>query len=123
MKTQSSNSAIDLSQVAALREIQQPGQADFLTELIDLFLNETDTHLKALREALVNNNGVESRRLAHLLRGSSANIGARRMAALSEEMERTARTNEADKALFAQIEKEFALVREALKAERRGTPE
>ena len=41
-------SAIDLSQLDALRDIQQPGQADFVTELIDLFLDETDPHLKGV---------------------------------------------------------------------------
>src|SRR5207244_871649 len=55
-------SAIDLSQLAALREIQQPGEADFVTELIDLFLDETDSHLEALHEAVVSNNAVEMRR-------------------------------------------------------------
>jgi PAS domain S-box-containing protein len=114
-------SPIDLSQLAALREIQQPGQADFVTELIDLFLSETDLHLKTLRAAVINNDGVEVRRLAHLLKGSSANIGARSMAALYEEMENKARANGDDEPLLASIESEFAVVREALNAERRGT--
>lgn len=116
-------SPIDLSQLAALREIQQPGQPDFVTELIDLFLNETDSQLKSLREAVVNNDAVELRRLAHLLKGSSANIGARTMAALYEEMEGENRTNVESAASLARIEIEFAVVRKALEAERQGLPE
>ena len=112
---------IDLSQLAALREIQQPGQADFVTELIDLFLTETDLHLKTLRAAVIEHDEVEMRRLAHLLKGSSANIGARTMAALYEQMESKAHTNGEGMPLLASIESEFAVVREALNAERRGT--
>jgi len=114
---------IDQLQLTALREIQQPGEPDFVTELIDLFFNETDLHLKALREAVIDNDSVKLRRLAHLLKGSSANIGARTMAALYEEMEGENRTNGERAASFAKIEIEFALVREALKAERKGFPE
>ena len=40
------------------------------------------------------------------------------MAALYEDMEEKGRTNGEGAALFARIEKEFSIVREALKAER-----
>ncbi len=116
-------SVIDQAQLAGLREIQQPGESDLVTELIDLFLNESASQLKALREAVINNDTVELRRLAHLLKGSSANIGARSMADLYEEMEGPDRPNGEGVALFARIEKEFAVVSEALRAERRGNPQ
>ena len=116
-------SVIDQAQLASLREIQQPGESDFVTELIDLFLNETDSHFESLREAVINNDAVEIRRLAHLLKGSSANIGARRMSALCEDLEGKDGTNGEGPALFARIEKELVVVREALTAERRGIQE
>ncbi|MCU1267241.1 MAG: putative Histidine kinase (modular protein) [Acidobacteria bacterium] len=119
----SRSSAIDPSQLAALREIQQPGQPDFVTELIDLFLEETETHLEALRQASANNDATEVRRLAHLLKGSSANIGARKIAALYAEMEGNVQTNGEGTRLLARIEMEFAAVRKALQAERKGSPE
>ena len=72
----------------SLRKLQQPGEPDFVVELIELFLHETAANLKALRSALLRNNATEARRLAHLMKGSSANMGASRMAALYEELER-----------------------------------
>jgi HPt (histidine-containing phosphotransfer) domain-containing protein len=72
-----------------LRKLQQPGEPDFVGELIDLFLHDTAANLRALRAASLRNNATEVRRLAHLMKGSSANIGASRMAALYEELERT----------------------------------
>jgi HPt (histidine-containing phosphotransfer) domain-containing protein len=110
---------IDQAQLASLREIQQP---DFMTELIDLFLNEATSHLKVLREALIRDDAVEIQRVAHRLKGSSANMGATQMAALSEELEGKDPAKDARK-LLAQLENEFALVREALKAERKETKE
>jgi HPt (histidine-containing phosphotransfer) domain-containing protein len=66
---------IDQAQLASLREIQQPGAADLVTELIDLFLNEAASDLKALHDAIVIADAVEIKRLTHRLKGSSANIG------------------------------------------------
>jgi len=108
--------SIDQTQLASLREIQRPGATDFLAELIDLYLRETTLHLKSLHEALIRNDSVEMRRVAHCLKGSSANIGATRLAALSEELESQDAAGDT-KALLEQLENEFELVREALEAE------
>jgi CheY-like chemotaxis protein/HPt (histidine-containing phosphotransfer) domain-containing protein len=113
---------IDQAQVARLRELQPPGEADFLTELIDLFHNEAASHLKALDEALMRNDAAGIQRVAHSLRGSTTNIGAMQMAALSEELESRDPAKDA-REILAQLEKEFELVREALKAERKETRE
>jgi CheY-like chemotaxis protein/HPt (histidine-containing phosphotransfer) domain-containing protein len=110
---------IDQVQLASLREIRQPG-VDFVTELIDLFLNEATSHLKALHEAVMKHDAVEIQRMAHRLKGSSANMGATQMAALSEELESKDPAKDAG-GLVAQLETEFVLVSEALKAERKET--
>ena len=115
--------AIDHRQLAALRQIKQPGTADFVTELIDLYMNETTSGLAALHGAFVTSDAGEVLRLAHRLRGSSANIGAPRMAALYGEMEKMARTQTFDSALLPAIEIEFAIVQKALSAERYGMRE
>ena len=113
-------SVIDQAQVTSLRGLQQPGEADFVTELIDLFLNEATSQLKALQEALVKDDAVEIQRVAHRLKGSSASMGAMQMAALFEELE-SKDPGKNVKDLLAQLENEFVLVREALKAERKET--
>jgi PAS domain S-box-containing protein len=112
-------SVVDLSVLAGHREIQQPGQADFVTELIDLFLKDTILHLKILRGAVSKNDDDELRRVAHLLKGGSANIGAARMTALYEQLETKKLASGEAATLVSEIENEFEGVREALEAERR----
>ena len=112
-------SVIDQAQLASLRAIQQPGEPDFVTELIDLFLHEAASDFQVLRDALLRVDALEIQRVAHRLKGSSANMGATQMAALSEELESKDPAKDASE-LLAQLENEFELVREALKAERKG---
>lgn len=87
MTSNNDNLSIDLSVLASFREIEQPDEPDFVTELIDLFLSDTTSQIKLLRVAAVANDVNELRRLAHLLKGSSGNIGAKRMATLCEALE------------------------------------
>jgi PAS domain S-box-containing protein len=111
---------IDQSQLASLRALQEPGQADFVTELIDLFVTDTVSLLKVLHEAVASNDVTEISRVAHFLKGSSANIGAEEMAALYEQLEGKDRANGNAEALLKRLDQEFELVREALNGERRG---
>ncbi len=112
-------STLDPSVLGAYREMQQPGEPDFVTELIDLFLDDTTSHLKELRAAVSKNNGDEIRRVAHLLKGSSGNVGAGSMATLLKELEEQRDLDNGDAlTLLARIEIEFELVREALETER-----
>lgn len=109
---------IDLSVLASLRDFQQPGEADFVTELIDLFLSDTTTQIEFLRIAVATNDVNERRRLAHLLKGSSANMGARRMAELYEAMEKNVLADSTAHSQFMMLEHEFEQVGKVLNAER-----
>lgn len=115
--------AISLAVLEGLKKLQQPGEPDFVTELIDLFLHDTASQLEVLRAAVASNNQPEVRRLAHLMKGSSANIGAGRLADLYEELEakdldlRTAGSD--GQTLLRKLEDEFRQVTEAFKAQRR----
>jgi HPt (histidine-containing phosphotransfer) domain-containing protein len=115
-------STIDFSQLAALRLIRKPERPNLFTELIDLFLNEATSDLKALHKALMTGDADEIQRVAHRLKGSSANIGATQLAALSEELESGDPAKDATE-LMTKLDNEFELVREALKAERKETEE
>ena len=116
----SSGGVIDQAQLAILRGIQGPGESDWVTEVIDLFLKDAASRLEALREGLRRDDAVEVHRVAHLLKGSSASMGATRMATLSGELENDDSAGGA-KELMAQLDSELVLVREALKAERKET--
>jgi HPt (histidine-containing phosphotransfer) domain-containing protein len=110
---------IDQAQIAVLKAIQPPGDADFFSELIDLFLDETESHLKVLHAAGLRNDATEIRQVAHLLKGSSANIGASQMAALCLELELKNKANGDTGSLLAKLDQEFELVRAALDDERK----
>lgn len=108
---------IDQTHLTSLRGIKTPGEADFVGELIDLFLGEAAANIAALRAAQATADEGEVRRILHRLKGSCGNIGAVRMATFLAGVERT------DKALrsenfVSQIETEFRLVQKALAKER-----
>lgn len=113
---------ISLAVLEGLRKFQQTGEADFITELIDLFLTDTAVQLASLRVAVSNDNVPEVRRLAHLVKGSSGNIGAGGMAELCQEMETRYRGTCAhesyDQTLLVKLEDEFRQVSQAFKAQR-----
>ena len=110
-------STLDPSVLGAYREIQQPGKPDFVIELIDLFLVDTTSHLTVLRSAVSKNDALAIRRVAHLLKGSSGNVGAGTLSTLYKELEQQ-RDLDTEHALtlLARIEIEFELVREALES-------
>lgn len=110
--------SIDLSVLASLRGFQQAGEPDFVTELIDLFLRDTTWQIELLRKAVVNNDVNEFRRLAHLVKGSSGNIGAKKLATLCEAMENNELPNAVTDSLLLELEKEFELVSALLNKER-----
>jgi signal transduction histidine kinase/HPt (histidine-containing phosphotransfer) domain-containing protein len=116
-------SVIDQSQLDSLRKIRQPGHADLFTELIDLFLHQTESYLNVLQDSHLRNDADEIRRMAHRLKGSSANIGASQMVAVCQELGRKDGTNGDTGALLARLGREFDLVRASLEAERRRVPE
>jgi PAS domain S-box-containing protein len=59
--------------------------------LLETFTTQVDSCVKEIAQAVRRGDGGERRRLAHLLKGSSATIGARRLSAACERLERTGR--------------------------------
>ena len=100
--------------------MQQPGKPDFVTEVIDLFLGDAAIQLDKLRDALSANDDLERKRLAHLIKGSSANVGANRMAKLLEELENTDTDATRANTTFTILESEFTQVKADLVSERRA---
>ncbi|MEP7339619.1 MAG: response regulator, partial [Acidobacteriota bacterium] len=113
-------SLIDASQIANLRALQQPGEADFVTEIIDMFVHDTLSQRNALHQAVAGNDVKEIRRVAHFLKGISANIGAIKLVTLYEQLEETDGGNGNARALLQRVDQEFELAHEALKGERQG---
>lgn len=96
---------IDSDQLSALRELNQPGEKDFVSELIDIFLVQSPKILSELEVGVNNNDALVIEKLAHKFKGSAANIGAMRLRFLCAELEslgKTQRVAEA-KALFNKL--------------------
>jgi len=88
----SAGEALDLTVIKHLRELREPGQPDPVADLIGLFLNDAPDRLAKMLASMMKGDGTALRELAHTLKGSANNLGARPMAALSAEVERHAQS-------------------------------
>jgi CheY-like chemotaxis protein/HPt (histidine-containing phosphotransfer) domain-containing protein len=112
------SSAVDSQALENLRVLGGTNQR-FLSELIDIFLQESVERLSRLKEAVTKNEAEAVRRLAHTQRGASMNLGAQRLARLCDELE-TSNGSEPQAMLemIDRIEREFVQVNRALESER-----
>jgi CheY-like chemotaxis protein len=116
---------IDPIIIARLRQLRIPGKPDPLVELIDLFLQEAPGQLKAMTDAVAQNDYTSLARTisaATSLKGSSGNLGARKLAALCDEIEQTAKNWSLAEVLplVERANQELARVREALEKIKQG---
>jgi HPt (histidine-containing phosphotransfer) domain-containing protein len=70
---------LDQGVISSLRQLTPPGEPDVLAEVLRLFLQEAPPRIERLRNAWAGGNIEEMRRVAHSLKGSAGNIGARRL--------------------------------------------
>ena len=98
--------------VRALRDLENlDPRSDFLSEVLDNFIGDTEQILVSFEAAVACGSMVEVRDNAHALRSSAANIGARRIQRLCSELlapgpqkaERISRTIETIREEFAQF--------------------
>lgn len=113
--------AVDLAVLNSLEGAQVEGEPDIVVELMELYLEDASGKLAAMREDLNGNDGRSLARLAHSLKGSSANLGARRVASLCDELERMGEgdLSRGGGALIDRLELELSCVRRVFEAERR----
>jgi signal transduction histidine kinase/DNA-binding response OmpR family regulator len=78
---------LDLSRLDGLHRLGERSGRPVVLEIVEHYLAETPRRLERMREALLRENAEELLFLAHSLKGSSAQIGAVRVAALSAELE------------------------------------
>lgn len=107
---------IDWSCVDEMRSLQIEGDPDFVEELVTLFLTETPVLLDAIRQSLAESNPAGLRRAAHTLKGNCSSMGAKRLGALSLDLEKIGKeeTTQGAGAICAELEREFEAVRAAL---------
>lgn len=79
---------VDLTMLDSYAELQVKGEPDLVVELIDLYIEDALVKMRGMHEVLAGRDGAALKRLAHSLKGSSGNVGARSVAALCAELER-----------------------------------
>lgn len=67
--------------------------ADFELELIAIFLEDAEDNLNQLEQAIAHQNIQAIANLAHTLRGSSANVGARSLTQTAHQLEHLAQSS------------------------------
>jgi HPt (histidine-containing phosphotransfer) domain-containing protein len=112
--------AIDWTVLEALEEVQAEGEPDLIVELIDLYLTDAPRWVEAMRMVVAGTDSTLLRRAAHTLKGSSGSLGVRRVAETCRMLEQSDFSDSAAgvEELLQLLDREFAVAREVLAAER-----
>ena len=110
---------LDQTVLASLRELQDEGDPDIVSEVGGLFLKHSPDKVKAILEALETGDAKGLYLAAHSLKSSSAYIGAMRLSALAKDLEMMGRSGVLEGAgdLAERLHEEFDLATKALQAE------
>jgi signal transduction histidine kinase/CheY-like chemotaxis protein len=113
---------IDFSVLDMLHSLQDDGM-DFVRNLVATYVSDTMTRMGTLRSALDARDATSLERAAHAIKGSSANLGAVRMAELGGALQNAGKMSDFVVAttLVADMEHEFPKTRAALESYRPGT--
>lgn len=105
--------------VARLCDLAEVTNASLLNQLFESFVVDGEARLSTLRGTLDKGNAETMRKAAHALKGASGNIGARRMAEISQELQALgeAGTIEGAASWVDQLEEEFARVKTEIAGE------
>jgi two-component system sensor histidine kinase/response regulator len=115
-------SALDPEVLAGLRALRGEDDTDIVAELAGIFLEDARSALSALEEAVQTGDAPAVERVAHTLKGGSANMGARAMARLCARLEATGASGDLSPAprLLGRLEEEFGRVERMLEVEISG---
>ncbi len=121
LQRDSSPGTINWAVLDELRALQEPGETDFVQEMIELYLTNTPALIEALRQGIDQGDADRLRLAAHTLKGNSNSLGAVRMGSISLELEKLGRsgtiteTGQEAELLLGELEREFERVRQALR--------
>jgi HPt (histidine-containing phosphotransfer) domain-containing protein len=77
-----------------LTELQNETDVEFVCELIDIYMAEVPKMVQAIHDAISKKDFVALKSTAHALKGSSLNLGAKRIGELCLELEMAGRAGE-----------------------------
>ena len=84
---------IDPEAIENLRALNPDDGDGFLRDIIGIFLEDTPQRIAELRECLVSGDQIRFTRAAHSIKGSSSNVGATQLRAISEKLEHQSKTD------------------------------
>ncbi|HYU32085.1 MAG TPA: ATP-binding protein, partial [Thermoanaerobaculia bacterium] len=115
---------LDPARLCELRQLEAMTGQSLVRELLDDFLTGAPREMERLRDALDGGDFPRLAFIAHSLKGTSAQVGALRLATLSTELERRSRTATLDGAacVLAEMETEVRRLAPLLKEQRDLTP-
>jgi HPt (histidine-containing phosphotransfer) domain-containing protein len=79
--------AVDMDVLNAFEELQSDDGSDLIVELIDLYVLDAAQRVGQIREASIATEWILVKRAAHNLKGSSSNLGVRKVAELCQKLE------------------------------------
>jgi CheY-like chemotaxis protein/HPt (histidine-containing phosphotransfer) domain-containing protein len=112
---------IDREVIDRFRRLTKETCPDLLPEIIDMFIKDSPARINKMKEALHRADAEALAQAAHSLKGSSGQVGARRMFALCDIIEERSRAGcvQGADTLVLTLEEEFGRVRLALEAEKK----
>jgi PAS domain S-box-containing protein len=118
--TSAAEFAIDHADFDELRLLAEATEHDFVTDLIDQFVEGTDLLFRDLREASSIGDASAVGHIAHSIKGSGAQLGGRRLALSCDRLEDTATTGGLSHSPddLAEVERDYAELRDALTEQR-----
>lgn len=81
---------VDDEMLGAIKELQIEGEADFLSEIIHIFLHDSQTTMDVVSESITTQDFSTLKKSVHSLKGSSGNLGANRLSGLCSKIEEMA---------------------------------
>ncbi len=110
---------IDKQVLSQLRELQNAEDPDLLSRVIKLYLVESPKIIAKMKQAIHQGSLVETERMSHSLKSSSANVGATEFSRLCSDIHSAARAGDMSVARDSMpgLESEFARVQAALTVE------
>ena len=90
------NTILNKEILGNIRDLQNEGEADFLTEMIDVYKKESIKTLAQIEENYQQKNGNDLKKATHSLKGSSSNLGATELSSICHEIEIEVEKNDWD---------------------------
>lgn len=108
---------VDTAEVSLLDELIEELGLDAVSNLMVLFLTNTETRLQALEQAVRQNDVTAVAKVAHSIKGSCGSFGANRMMDLCKQIELQGKSGDLGNApaILEELNQEFVLVRRVMK--------